>query len=224
MRHLAGFERSAQHASKPRPVRGGLYNKKIGDNWIDIVPWQFTWTRTVFSAPVVFQLFIASASSKLASVLGIRISLFISVFLSSCYLFLFLFYYILIGLLLLLWTVCNSTARPSGADQPNTVNNVMLHDICTQNPYSPKRYFLDEGENGTIIAKSLNYDRIISISARTYYATFYGQQQTSGNTGNRVCSVELTTCPSCSMQIQFKILNLPNCDINSNTSSINRCR
>lgn len=100
----------------------------------------------------------------------------------------------------------------------------MLHDICSQNPYGPKRYFLDEGENGTIIAKNLDYDRIISISARTYYATFYGQQQTVGNTGNRVCSVELTTCPSCSIQIQFKILNLPSCEINANTTNNNRCR
>ncbi len=127
--------------------------------------------------------------------------------------------------LLLLWTVCRSFARSAPTDQA-AVNNVMLHDICTQNPYSPKRYFLDEGENGTIIAKNLDYDKIVSISSRTYYSSFYGQQQTAStaNSGNRVCSIELTTCPSCSIQIKFQILNLPSCEINPNATSPNKCR
>lgn len=118
-------------------------------------------------------------------------------------------------------TVCLS-ACPSRA---GPTNNVMLHDICTQNPYGLKRYFLDEGENGTIIAKNLDYERIVSLSARAYYSSFYPQP--GSNSNNRVCSVELTTCPSCSIQMQFKILNLPPCETNANsnaTSGSSRCR
>ena len=101
----------------------------------------------------------------------------------------------------------------------------MLHDICFQNPYGPKRFFLDEGENGTIIAKTLDYDRIMSLSSKNYYSKYYSQpQQSGGSNENRVCSVELTTCPSCSIQIQFKILNLPNCDLKPNATTTNRCR
>lgn len=131
---------------------------------------------------------------------------------------------LVLGWLLLLWTVCRCSVRSAPMEHA-AVNSVMLHDICSQSPYNPKRYFLDEGDNGTIIAKNFDYEKIVSISSRTYYSSFYGQQQTASNTnsGNRVCSVELTTCPSCSIHIQFKILNLPSCEINPNATSLNKC-
>ncbi len=100
--------------------------------------------------------------------------------------------------------------------EPGTLTNVMLHDICTQNPYGPKRFFFDQGENGTLIAKNLDYDRMVAITSKSYYSTFYDQQQQAMSGGNsRVCSVELTT---------LKILNLPACEISPNVTSANRCR
>jgi hypothetical protein len=109
--------------------------------------------------------------------------------------------------------------------EPGTLTNVMLHDICTQNPYGPKRFFFDQGENGTLIAKNLDYDRMVAITSKSYYSTFYDQQQQAMSGGNsRVCSVELTTCPACSIQVHLKILNLPACEISPNVTSANRCR
>ncbi|XP_046441188.1 uncharacterized protein LOC124192074 isoform X2 [Daphnia pulex] len=108
--------------------------------------------------------------------------------------------------------------------EPGTLTNVMLHDICTQNPYGPKRFFFDQGENGTLIAKNLDYDRMVAITSKSYYSTFYDQQQQAMSGGNsRVCSVELTTCPACSIQVHLKILNLPACEISPNVTSANRC-
>jgi len=109
---------------------------------------------------------------------------------------------------------------------PQSRNTVMLHDICAQSPYGTKRFFLDEGQNGTLIAKNLNNEDTSGISnQRSYYSYYYPNpylyyQQAVNVPGKsqqpqRVCSVELTSCPSCSIRLEFKILNLPTCDNNT---------
>lgn len=102
----------------------------------------------------------------------------------------------------------------------------MLHDICTQNPYGSKRFFLSEGENGTIVAQNLDYDRMSVLSTRAFYSSLYAQPPPASASNNyRVCSVEITTCPTCSIRMDFKVLNLPSCE--SGSSSVNstgRCR
>ena len=108
-------------------------------------------------------------------------------------------------------------ARPSFSSNINQAGNLMLHDICTQTPYGSRRYFLNEGQNGTVIAKNLDFNRISSLSARSFYslASLYSTSNMPDPAMTRTCSIELTTCPSCSLRLEFKILNLPSCQSNA---------
>lgn len=122
----------------------------------------------------------------------------------------------------LLMSSCN--ARPHGqSSNIHQTGNVMLHDICTQSPYGSKRFFLNEGQNGTVIAKNLDFERIVSLTSRSYYSIASLYTSSSGvnpSTTARTCSIELTTCPSCSLRIEFKILNLPSCQ----SGNASKCR
>ena len=108
-------------------------------------------------------------------------------------------------------------ARPSFSSNIHQTGNVMLHDICAQTPYGSKRFFLNEGQNGTIIAKNLDFNRISSLSPRSFYslASLYTTSSMPDPAMTRTCSIELTTCPSCSLRLEFKILNLPSCQSNA---------
>lgn len=136
--------------------------------------------------------------------------------------------FVAIAAILLLLTVLSASKRHNAAHvhSPGSGGRVMLHDICTQNPYGSKRFFLSEGENGTIVAQNLDYDRISVLTARAFYSSFYAQPPPATASNNyRVCSVELTTCPTCSIRMDFKVVNLLSCDTgSSNVNTTGRCR
>ena len=69
------------------------------------------------------------------------------------------------------------------------------------------------------MAKNLDVNKIDSLS-RSYY--FLAPPYDSGPPKKRVCSVELSSCPSCSLLISFKTLNLSPCyNTNNNNNNYN---
>jgi hypothetical protein len=90
-----------------------------------------------------------------------------------------------------------------------------LTDFCSSNQFGAlmRRFFIDENDNGTFVARNINYDSLTHLPYLTppvpqYLDHHYDNQQ-------RYCSVELTTCPSCYIKLQIYNLNLTSCDNNT---------
>ena len=103
-----------------------------------------------------------------------------------------------------LWTLlsllCGTqrcTGRYSDGELRDTNGgDLKLYNFCQPNMSgvtTPRRFFFDERDNGTLVARDVVYNAFVSQGAQ------------------RHCSIELTTCPSCSIQLHIAQANLAPC-------------
>ncbi|XP_056637208.1 uncharacterized protein LOC130445542 [Diorhabda sublineata] len=76
-----------------------------------------------------------------------------------------------------------------------SIVNSTLNDICGGN--NGKRFYLEPGESGTLVAEFKN-----NILLHNY------DNNNNNNTLYNKCTVEFITCPSCIIDIQFRLLNI----------------
>ena len=94
----------------------------------------------------------------------------------------------------------------------NIPKDFSSYDICSSTQYGVRRIFLDEGETGSIVGRKITYNDI-QFQQKPYFFTAPPMVYVDMNRNDvRICSIELITCPLCSLQIQTKMLNISSCE------------